>query len=104
MKKGESSDQQHKPLFSNEQEEAAWWDAHPEILTQQFQKAKQEGRLLRLSQTDLPGASETVTVRIPNEEVTRARHLAAKRGLSYQDYLKMLLHNALNEEEKRIAG
>jgi predicted DNA binding CopG/RHH family protein len=28
--------------------------------------------------------SETVTIRIPPEELTRARALAAKRGLRYQ--------------------
>ena len=50
-----------------------------------------------------PGASETVTIRIPGNELTRARELAAKRGLRYQTYLKMLLHEALDAEEKRLA-
>jgi predicted DNA binding CopG/RHH family protein len=52
----------------------------------------------------LPGASETVTIRIPEEELSRARHLAAKRGLRYQTYLKMLLHEALDAEEKKLAS
>jgi predicted DNA binding CopG/RHH family protein len=92
------------PAFSNEQEEAAWWDAHPEALTERFRIANEEGRLRRLSQTNLPGASETVTIRIPEEELSRARHLAAKRGLRYQTYLKMLLHEALDAEEKKLAS
>ena len=54
----------HKPIpkFANEEEEATWWDAHPEVLAQRLKSAKQQGRLRRLSQTDLPGASETVTI------------------------------------------
>jgi hypothetical protein len=43
------------PPFANEQEEAAWWDAHPEALTDRFHAAKLEGTVRRLSQTNLPG-------------------------------------------------
>jgi len=92
------------PNFSSEQEEAAWWDAHPEALTERFQAAKGKGSVRRLSQTQLPGASETVTIRIPPGELARARMLAEKRGLRYQTYLKMLLHEALEAEEKKLAS
>jgi predicted DNA binding CopG/RHH family protein len=92
------------PKFSSEEEEATWWDAHPEVLAERFQTARQQGQLRRLSQTNLPGASETVTIRIPPQELTRARTLAAKRGLRYQTYLKMLLHDALDAEEKKLAS
>ena len=92
------------PNFKTETQEAAWWDAHPEALTERFQKARQQGGVRRLSQTNLPGASETVTIRIPEDELTRARALAAKRGLRYQTYLKMLLHEALDADEKKLAS
>jgi len=92
------------PKSANEEEEAAWWDAHPEVLTERFQTARQQGQVRRLSQTNLPGASETVTIRIPPEELMRARTLAAKRGLRYQTYLKMLLHDALDAEERKLAS
>ena len=96
----------HQPIprFAREEEEASWWDAHPEVLTGRFRTAKQQGKLRRLSQTSLPGASETVTIRIAPEELTRARTLAAKRGLRYQTYLKMLLHEALDAEERKLAS
>jgi len=96
----------HQPIlkFATEEEEASWWDAHPEVLAERFQTARQQGKLRRLSQTSLPGASETVTIRIAPEELTRARTLAAKRGLRYQTYLKMLLHEALDADEKRLAS
>ena len=96
----------HQPIpkFATEEEEAAWWDAHPEVLTERFQTATQQGRVRRLNQTNLPGASETFTIRISPDELSRARTLAAKRGLRYQTYLKMLLHEALDAEEKRLAS
>ncbi len=89
------------PHFTSESQEASWWDAHPEVLAERFRIAKQQGRLHRLSQTNLPGASETVTIRIPGPELARARQPAARRGLRYQ---KMLLHEALDAEEKKLAG
>ena len=55
------------PAFGSEDEEALWWDAHPEAITDRFIAAKKQGGVRRLSQTDLPGASEMVTIRIPPE-------------------------------------
>jgi predicted DNA binding CopG/RHH family protein len=92
------------PKFASEEEEAAWWDAHPDALAERFQTVRQHGQLHRLSQTNLPGASETVTIRISQQELTRARTLAARHGLRYQTYLKMLLHEALDAEEKKLAS
>jgi hypothetical protein len=96
----------HEPIpnFGSEEEEAAWRDAHPEVLAERFQTGKRQGLVRRLSQTDLPGASETVTIRIPKDELARAREFAAKRGLRYQTYVKMLLHEALDAEEKKLAS
>lgn len=33
------------PSFANEQEEAEWWDAHPDALTERFQIARQQGAI-----------------------------------------------------------
>jgi len=46
----------------------------------------------------------TVSIRIAPEDIARARGLAEKKGLRYQTYLKMLLHEALEREQKRMAG
>lgn len=91
------------PTFFSEEEETNWWDTHPEVFAERFRLAKQQGRIKRLSQTNLAGASDTVVIRIPHEELRRARDLAAKRGQQYQTYLNMLLHRALDAEEKRLA-
>jgi len=36
------------PKFKSEWDEAQWWDAHPEVVTALFLKAKKEGRIERL--------------------------------------------------------
>jgi hypothetical protein len=62
------------PKFKSEAEEAAWWDAHPDFIVEQFEKADLEA----------------------------AQRLADRKGLPYQTYMKMLLHQAL--EKERVAG
>jgi len=89
------------PEFASEQEEAEWWDAHPEVFVEAFRKAKQEGRVRRLSQTDLPGAAEAA-FRVRPQELARAKALAAKHGIPYQTYLERLVHEALDSEEKKL--
>jgi predicted DNA binding CopG/RHH family protein len=41
------------------------------------------------------GPLKTVTMRLPVADVRAARNLAESRGLPYQTYIKMLLHQAL---------
>jgi predicted DNA binding CopG/RHH family protein len=49
------------------------------------------------------GSTPTVSIGIDPEDIQRARSLAAKKGLRYQTYLKMLLHEALEHEERRAS-
>ena len=85
------------PKFKSEAEEAAWWDAHPDFIVEQFEKAAKEGRLLR----GIP-KSRSVTIRIAVRDLEAAQRLADRKGLPYQTYMKMLLHQAL--EKERLAG
>jgi predicted DNA binding CopG/RHH family protein len=84
--------------FKSEQEEAEWWDAHPEIITALFLKAKKEGKIKRLPV--VRGATKSVTFRIPIADIQTAQELAEKRGLPYQTYIKGLLHQALERERR----
>jgi predicted DNA binding CopG/RHH family protein len=49
------------------------------------------------------GTTPTVSIRIAPEDIVRAHGLAEKKGLRYQTYLKMLLHEALERGQKRMA-
>jgi predicted DNA binding CopG/RHH family protein len=85
------------PKFKIEAEEAGWWDAHPDFIVEQFEKAAKEGRLLR----GIP-RSKSITIRIPIRDLETAQRLADRKGLPCQTYMKMLLHQAL--EKERAAG
>ena len=81
------------PKFKSEAAEAAWWDRHPDFVADQFDEAAKKGSILRA----VP-KSQSVTIRIPTKDVDAARKLAARKGLPYQTYIKMLLHEALQRE------
>ena len=85
------------PKFRSEKEEAKWWDAHPEVATRLLRKALQQGTVQRRL-----GESRIVTMRIPLRDLEAARELADRKGLPYQTYMKMLLHQA--PEKERAAG
>jgi predicted DNA binding CopG/RHH family protein len=88
------------PKFSNETEEAKWWFEHQDVLLAEFKRAEAEGRLgvglakRRAQTTQTP----TTTIRLDPEDIAKARVAAEKRGLKYQTYLKMLIHEALDKE------
>jgi len=95
------------PKFATEAEEAQWWYEQREQLTEKAEAALAHGelKLRRLPPSSAPaGPAKNITIRVPDEDLARARGLAAKRGLRYQTYLKMLLHEALDTEEKKLAG
>ena len=84
------------PRFRTEAEEAEWWDRHPEVATAIMKRALSSGKARRAVPL------KTVTMRLPVPDLKTARDLAAQKGLPYQTYIKMLLHEAL-EKERRTA-
>lgn len=85
------------PKFRSEKEEAEWWDAHPRIATRLLKQALKRGIVQRR-----PSPTRVVTMRIPVKDLEAAQQLAERKGLPYQTYMKMLLHQALRKE--RAAG
>ena len=82
------------PKFRSEKEEAAWWDARPAVATRLLRQALKQGTVQRR-----PMATRMITMRIPARDVDSARQLAERKGLPYQTYMKMLLHQALEKEK-----
>lgn len=85
------------PKFRSEREEAQWWDAHPEVATRLLKQALKRGAVQRR-----PSETRIVTMRMPVRDLEAAQQLAERKGLPYQTYMKMLLHQAL--ERERVAG
>lgn len=97
------------PKFKSEADEAAWWYAHREETARWMEEAAATGQTTTLSEVlqrarRRAGTTPTVSIRIAPEDIARARGLAEKKGLRYQTYLKMLLHEALEREQRRVAG
>jgi predicted DNA binding CopG/RHH family protein len=84
------------PKFSSEAKEAAWWDAHrSEIESEIRQRVKQKRPIILGNLMQGAKPSQPVTLRIPKDDLETARRLAARKGLGYQTYIKMLLREAL---------
>lgn len=90
--------------FKTEADEAKWWSENQGLIADRFEQAKAAGKLGRGTfakmARDKAGASPTITIRLAESDLARARALAARKGLRYQTYIKMLLHEALETEEK----
>ena len=90
------------PKFATEAEEARWWDDHKEMVEDELIAALRDGTARRGTAQRLAQearASKAVTIRLPAADVDRAHRLSAQKGLSYERYLKALLHEALERED-----
>jgi hypothetical protein len=88
------------PDFKTEAEEARWWAQNQVRLAKAFGSGASKGRqnpctLLRR------GITPTTTIRLDPSDIERAKTQAERRGLKYQTYLKMLIHEALQSEEQK---
>jgi len=84
-----------KPKFASEAEEADWYPANPDYILQQFEIAEKEGRLRRGPVIKRSDMTTPITLRLSQGDVEEARVQAEKKGIGYQTYMKMLLHEAL---------
>jgi predicted DNA binding CopG/RHH family protein len=85
------------PDFKSEAEEAEWWDSHHDEIFQDFEQAAKEGTLLRGTAARI-GGLPTTTIRLDPADIELARLQAEKKGMKYQTYLKMVIHEALLKE------
>ena len=88
------------PKFASEAEEAKWWFDNREELDKDFIQAFEGGRLRRRTEPRVAAPLSTTTIRLDPTDIEMARTLAEKKGLKYQTYLKMILHEALLREAK----
>ena len=89
------------PEFKDESEEARWWADNQGALLKEFKGAAQDGTLGRGTLVRR-GQTPTITIRLDRSDVDLARSQAEERGLRYQTYLKMILHQALVKEADRM--
>ena len=93
------------PPFKGEREEAAWWEKHRAEVEADLRLAMREGNTISLSdvlsQAKRKKDLQPVTIRLASEDIVTARRLADDKGIGYQTYIKLLLHQALHKEAGR---
>ncbi len=87
------------PKFASEAEEAAWWQSHRREADELFERAYKAGAVRRFKGGVEVPALQT-TIRLIARDVERARVLAERKGLRYQTYIKILVHEGLDREER----
>jgi predicted DNA binding CopG/RHH family protein len=92
------------PRFADEAEEARWWETHQSRMARAMESALAAGEHLTAVPAPLARAlaAKNVTIRLSLADLERARKQAEHRGLRYQTYLKMLLHQALIADARRL--
>ena len=90
------------PKFENESEEARWWFENQDFIDDEFELAAKEGRLGH--GRALQRALAAQEMRLEPEDALLAWRQAESRGMEYEAYLKMVVHRALLNEAKDVAG
>lgn len=89
------------PKFASEAEDALWHDRHKRELEQAMEQRIREGSTLNLPQLTARVKLRPVTIRLPVEDIDAARGMAARKGIAYQTYVRMLLRQALQREARK---
>jgi predicted DNA binding CopG/RHH family protein len=100
------------PALTTEAKEGEWWYKNRTKYGEQLFAAVKNGEAQVLTSEKLRervAASKrtpapVVALRIPEADLALARRQAEQKGLPYQTYIKSLLHEALEEREKRKVG
>jgi predicted DNA binding CopG/RHH family protein len=86
------------PKFASEAEDARWHDRHKRQLESATLRRIKEGSTYTLEEAMARTKLQPVTIRLASEDIKNARKLAARKGIRYQTYIKMLLREALERE------
>ena len=87
-----------KQRFKSEAEEAQWWFDHRDDVAMEFEAAATNGTLTH-GTVMRRGATPTTTIRLDPDDISKAKLQAKAKGLKYQTYLKMLIHESLQKVE-----
>lgn len=90
------------PRFATEAEEARWHDRHKRQLESAMERRLKEGSTLTLGQAVAQAKLRPITIRLATADIEAARGLAARKGMGYQTYIKLLLREALEREANRL--
>ncbi len=79
------------PPFKSEAEEAHWWEANQDLVTD----------LLIRKGRKSPVKTKSITIRLPEQDIKLAQEMAGKKGMGYQTFIKTVLHGSLKALAER---
>jgi hypothetical protein len=93
------------PKFLNEDEEAEWWagaEGRAFLKRQSGAGTARERKGSPLVSGLSRASSVQIALRLPAPDLAKARAIAEHKGIGYQTLLKMLLHEGLRREARRL--
>lgn len=94
------------PVFVSEAEEAEWWASASgrDFLRSQPLGEKTAARGgSKLVAKFAKAASIQIALRLPSPDLAKAKEIAERKGIGYQTLLKMIVHEGLQREERRLS-
>jgi predicted DNA binding CopG/RHH family protein len=99
-----------KPKFKSDEEFANWVESAEgrALIHKQYEEAKRKGTARRelpdkvaaiLSRK--PQTAVSIHLRVPANDLEKARSIAERKGIGYQTWLKMAIHEAVERETDR---
>jgi predicted DNA binding CopG/RHH family protein len=92
------------PTFASTRAEAEWFDKNRKRLEADMRRRLRAGDFKTLTEALAQSAAKEkaklkpVTIRMRPDDLEAVRGLAVEKGLPYQTYIKVLLHEALKRE------
>src|SRR5260370_34796278 len=97
-----------QPPFKTEAQEAEWWAKNQNLIADRFEQAKAAGKLgkgtvarVARERCSQAGASPTITIRLADDDLTRARTFPADNVRRDHTYLKILRPQPRTNAAKR---
>ena len=89
------------PKFESEAQEAQWWFDNQDLVADAFGAAAKNGTLRRSTLADRLARAKgsQVPIVLDAADATLASALAAKRGESYEAFVRRVMHQALQLEK-----
>jgi predicted DNA binding CopG/RHH family protein len=95
------------PKFKNESDEADWWASREGRDYVKLRSAEAKSKRTKTAGSALVAQigkknSIQIAIRLPEDDLKRARKIAARKGIGYQTLIKMLVHEGLQREAKGV--
>lgn len=99
-----------KPKFKSDEEFANWVESAEgrDLIHKQYDEAKNNGTLRRevpgkvaAILSGAPQSAVSIHLRVPANDPAKARAIAEQKGIGYQTWLKMAIHEAVERETRR---